>query len=104
MGTSLPELVATLAAAAKGRSDVAFGNIVGSNIYNILGVVGVTALIRPMPIPVDLTPVDWAAFGGAAVLLVIHAWSGAKVSRWEGGLLLGLYLLYASYLVVRAGV
>jgi len=103
LGTSLPELVATLAAAAKGRSDVAFGNVVGSNIYNVLGVLGVTALVRPLAIPLDLGVVDWAAFIGAAVLLNFHAWAGARISRGEGAFLLGLYLLYVTYLVARGG-
>lgn len=103
VGTSLPELVATLAAAAKGRSDVAFGNVVGSNIYNVLGVLGVTALVRPLTMPLDLSVIDWTAFMGSALLLVFHAFTGAKVTRREGGLLLAGYLLYATYLVARAG-
>lgn len=103
VGTSLPELVATLAAAAKGRSDVAFGNVVGSNIYNVLGVLGVTALVRPLAVPVDLSLIDWGVFVGSAALLVLHAWTGAKISRREGGLLLACYLLYVTYLVGRTG-
>jgi cation:H+ antiporter len=103
VGTSLPELVATLAAAAKGRSDVAFGNIVGSNIYNVLGVLGITALIRPISIPADLGIVDWGVFVGSAVLLIFHARSGSKISRREGGLLLTGYLLYLAYLLARVG-
>jgi cation:H+ antiporter len=103
VGTSLPELVATLAAAAKGRSNVAFGNVVGSNIYNVLGVLGLTALVRPLTLPVDLSVVDWAAFVGAALLLVVHASTGARIGRREGGFLLALYLLYIAYLVGRSG-
>jgi cation:H+ antiporter len=101
VGTSLPELVATLAAAAKGRSDVAFGNVVGSNIYNVLGVLGVTALIRPITFPLDITFVDWAVFVASALLMVGHAWSGLRVSRREGGFLLVCYVLYIAYLVGR---
>jgi cation:H+ antiporter len=101
VGTSLPELAATLASALRGRSDVAFGNVVGSNIYNILGVLGITALTRPIALPDDLTPVDWGVFLGSAVLLVIHAWSGAKISRGEGALLLLGFVLYVTYLIVR---
>lgn len=101
VGTSLPELVATLAAAAKGRSDVAFGNVVGSNIYNVLGVLGVTATIQPLAVPADLTLVDWGVFVGSAALLVVHAWSGLRISRREGGLLLACYVLYVAYLVGR---
>ncbi len=101
VGTSLPELVATLAAAAKGRSEVAFGNIVGSNIYNILGVLGVTALVRPLAIPIDLGWVDWSVFIASALLLMVHAWTGAGVSRREGAILLAGYLLYVAYLATR---
>ncbi len=102
VGTSLPELVATLAAAAKGRSEVAFGNVVGSNIYNVLGVLGLTALVRPLAMPADLSIADWAVFVGSALLLVFHAWTGANISRREGGLLLAAYLLYVAYLIARA--
>lgn len=101
VGTSLPELVATLAAAAKGRSEVAFGNVVGSNIYNVLGVLGLTALVRPLAMPADLTIADWTVFVGSALLLVFHAWTGAKVTRREGGILLAAYLLYVTYLIAR---
>jgi cation:H+ antiporter len=104
VGTSLPELVATLAAAAKGRSDVAFGNIVGSNIYNVLGVLGVTSLIRPIGFPADLSLIDWGVFVGSALLMVAHAWSGARISRREGGFLLVCYTLYIVYLVGRTGI
>lgn len=103
VGTSLPELVATLAAAVKGRSDVAFGNVVGSNIYNVLGVLGVTALVRPLNVPLDLSLIDWTVFVGSALLLVLHAWTGARITRGEGGLLLAAFLLYVIYLVARVG-
>ena len=104
VGTSLPELVATLAAAAKARSDVAFGSVVGSNIYNVLGVLGVTALVRPLAVPDDLSRIDLAAFVGASLLLVIHAWRGARITRREGALMLACYLLYVTYLGVSGGV
>jgi cation:H+ antiporter len=94
VGTSLPELVASLAAALKGRTDVAFGNIVGSNIYNILGILGITALIQPLPIPPDMVVRDWVALYGAALLLLFHAATGARVGRVEGAFLLAHYALY----------
>ena len=94
IGTSLPELVATLAAALKGKNDVAFGNIVGSNIYNILGILGVTALVHPIAIPADIGLTDWAALVGSALLLVVLAYTGRRVTRLEGAILLALYGLY----------
>lgn len=103
IGTSLPELVATLAAAAKGRSDVAFGNVIGSNIYNVFGVLGVTALVRPLTIPRDIDAIDWTVFVGSAALLIFHAWRGAKITRAEGALMLCAYLLYIGHLATRTG-
>jgi cation:H+ antiporter len=99
IGTSLPELVATLVAALKGRSDVAFGNIVGSNIYNILGIIGATALVHPLAIPEDVRLGDWAALIGSAALLLVFALTGKRLARREGAIMLGGYGLYVGYLV-----
>lgn len=101
IGTSLPELVATLAASLKGRSDVAFGNILGSNIYNVFGILGTTALVRPIPFPRDLTAIDWCAFAGSGGLLLMMARTGARLGRVEGAILLALYAAYVAYLLVR---
>jgi len=101
IGTSLPELVATLTAALKGRSDVAFGNIVGSNLYNILGILGVTAIIHPIAIPADIGLVDWAALVGSAVLLMIFALSGKRITRLKGAVMLAAYAAYIVYLMTR---
>ena len=103
VGTSLPELFASLAAAVRGRGDIALGNIVGSNIYNILGVLGVTALVHPVAIAADVGVVDWAALVGSAVLLVAFARSGARISRAEGAVFVALYAAYAGYLFAREG-
>lgn len=101
IGTSLPELVATLAAALKGRSDVAFGNIVGSNIYNVLGILGITALIHPIAIPADIGIVDWFALIGSAALLMAFATAGKRITRFEGALLLATYVAYILHLTGR---
>lgn len=101
IGTSLPELVATLAAALKGRSDVALGSILGSNLYNILGILGVTAIIHPIAIPADIGLVDWSALVGSAVLLMTLAFSGRRVTRLEGVMLLAAYAGYMVYLTAR---
>ena len=101
IGTSLPELVATLAAALKGRSDVAFGNIVGSNLYNILGILGVTALIQPLAIPIDIGVVDWAVLIGSACFLLVFAASCRRLTRLEGAILLAFYCSYVGYLLSR---
>lgn len=94
LGTSLPELVTATMAALKGRSGVAFGAIIGSNIYNILGILGVTALIQPIAIPPDMLARDWAAFYVAALLMLLHANTGGRVNRFEGAFLLAHYVAY----------
>ncbi|MBL8559894.1 MAG: calcium/sodium antiporter [Hyphomonadaceae bacterium] len=94
LGTSLPELVTSVMAALKGRSDVAFGGIIGSNIYNILGIIGITALVQPIAVPVDLLARDWAALYVATLLIVLHANTGGRVNRLEGGFLLLHYVGY----------
>lgn len=102
VGTSLPELVASLAAALKGRSDVAVGNIIGSNIYNVLGILGLTALIAPVPMPPDMIARDWIALIGAAVLLVALAYVNGTLGRLTGLAFLALYSLY-NYLLLTGG-
>jgi|CXWL01.1.fsa_nt_gi cation:H+ antiporter len=94
LGTSLPELVTSVTAALKGRSDVAFGGIIGSNIYNILGILGVTALVQPITVPADLLARDWAALYVATLLIMLHANTGGRVNRLEGGFLLLHYFGY----------
>lgn len=101
IGTSLPELVASLAAALKGRPDVAFGNIVGSNIYNVFGILGITAVIHPVAIPADMGPVDWTALIASGVLLMICAITGRRITRLEGILFLLAYGAYIAYLIGR---
>lgn len=94
LGTSLPELVTSVMAALKGRSDVAFGGIIGSNIYNILGILGITALIQPIAVPADLLGRDWAALYVATLLIMLHANTGGRVNSLEGGFLLLHYIGY----------
>ena len=95
IGTSLPELATSLVAAFRGHSDIAVGNVVGSNIFNLLGVLGVASLIAPLSAEsVGLFAV--AAMVGAAVLAVPLMWTGRRLVRWEGAVLLGCYVAYVS--------
>jgi cation:H+ antiporter len=94
VGTSLPELVACVIASLRRRADVALGIVVGSCIFNVLGVLGATALVRPLQMQTDFSAADWLAFVFAPVLLVAHAATGARISRLEGGFMLSLYVLY----------
>lgn len=93
VGTSLPELATSVVAAARGEADVAFGNVIGSNILNILCILGVAALIRPFEVQ-GLRPLDLIALVGSAVLLLPLMWRGSVLNRWEGGVLLAGYGAY----------
>jgi cation:H+ antiporter len=90
-GTSLPELASSLMAAWRKQPDIAIGNVVGSNIYNILASVGVSGLVAS---PVDgrgVSLTDTLLMIGISAVLLAIAWTGFQLKRWEGGLLLGLY-------------
>jgi len=100
VGTSLPELTAGIVAAIRGHSDVALGNVLGSNIYNVLGILGVTGMVMPLGTPVDLTLVDLAVMLGATVLLLPVALSGHRISRAEGSVFVALYAGYIGYLTL----
>ncbi len=101
VGTSLPELVITGVASIRGRSDVALGNIIGSNMFNILGVLGVTALVAPFEVPPELKIFDLLVMLAATALLIIFAATDKRVTRWEGG---GLLVGYVAFMVVRASI
>ncbi len=98
VGTSMPELVTSVMAAIRRQGDVAFGNIVGSNIVNILGIGGVTALIAPVPIPAAIAGFDAPVMLAVTVLMVLLAATGLRVSRREGALLLMGYVAYLAVL------
>ncbi len=102
VGTSMPELVTSLVAAARRQSDVALGNIIGSNIYNILGIGGVTALIAPSGIPDRIVTFDNPVMVAVSLAVVAMAYTGARISRWEGGLLLAAYAGYIAWLWPKA--
>lgn len=99
VGTSLPELATSVVAAVRGEADVAFGNVIGSNILNILCILGVAALIRPFEVQ-GLRPLDLGALVGSAVLLLPLMWRGSVLNRWEGAILLVGYAAYMYSLVV----
>lgn len=98
LGTSLPELVTSVTAAIKGKPDIAVGNIVGSNIFNILFVVGTTALITPVVYKADFL-VDSIAAIAAVVLLFVCVLPGKKLGRLGGTLMLAGYAAYFVYLI-----
>jgi cation:H+ antiporter len=102
VGTSLPELTASVVAAWRGQSDVAFGNVVGSNIYNILGILGTTALVRPTPAPPEIMGFDGWVMTAATAALIAAAITGGRVSRAEGAAMLAGYAAYLGWLITGA--
>ena len=108
IGTSLPELATSVVSAMRGKADVAVGNVIGSSIFNILGILGITALVNPFSVygspPVGLgddpslaeqlstAPMlswgDMGALGLSVFLLILFAFTGKKLARWEGAVML----------------
>ncbi len=100
LGTSLPELVTSVIAARKGNSDIALGNIVGSNIFNVLLILGVTSVIKPFSVTTD-SIIDMIILLGVTIYLIITSATGKKISRAEGASFLALYCLYSVYIFMR---
>ena len=99
VGTSMPELVTSLIAALRKQPAVAVGNVLGSNIYNILGVGGLTGLVAPTLVPERIVTFDNIIMIGAALLLMVFARSGFRISRLEGAVLFACYGIYLYSLV-----
>ncbi len=104
VGTSLPELVTCVVAVLRGERDMAVGNIVGSNVFNIGAVLGVTAVVAPEGIAVAPAALrfDLPVMLAVALVLVPVALTGLGVARWEGALFVGFYAAYLAYLVLEA--
>jgi cation:H+ antiporter len=98
VGTSMPEFVTSVMAAIRKETEIAFGNIVGSNIYNILGIGGMTALIAPTQVPFEIVSFDNLVMIAASILLVMFAYTGRRISRVEGGLLMLCYVGYVAWI------
>ena len=99
-GTSLPELVTSVVASAKGQNDMAMGNVVGSNLFNILLILGVSSTIRPIPITVT-SFVDVSMMVGVSIIAFIFACTGKRFNRVEGGILVLLYAGYMTFAIMR---
>ncbi|HNR77003.1 MAG TPA: calcium/sodium antiporter [Parvularculaceae bacterium] len=102
VGTSLPELVTSVMAALRGKSALALGNVVGSNIYNILGILGVTALIQPVAAPVSIVAFDNWVMLGATLAMILFATTQSRLTRLEGGALVACYAAYIGWLIVNS--
>jgi cation:H+ antiporter len=93
-GTSMPELVTSLVAALRRQADIAIGNIIGSNIFNILGILGVTAVVEPISVPQQIRDFDGYLMCAVTLLFVAASLTGRRISRAEGTIFLGMYVGY----------
>lgn len=103
-GTSLPEVATSILAALRGERDIAVGNVVGSNIFNILAVTGISAAVAPAALTVApaLLHFDLPVMVAVAIACLPVFFSGSRIARWEGILFVGLYAAYTSYLILHA--
>lgn len=101
-GTSIPELTASLVAAYKGRKDLSVGNLIGSNIFNIASVIGITAIIKPIAITSQDQLIDWIWMFAAAVLVLVSIVLHKKnmINRLSGGVLFTFYVIYVTFLLL----
>ena len=97
-GTSLPELATSVVAARKGQSAIAIGNVIGSNVFNILLILGLTATISPLQIE-GITTIDMAVMLISVTLVWLFSFTRYTVERWEGAALVGGYLVYLAWLI-----
>jgi len=99
VGTGLPEVVASLVSSIRGRSDVAIGNVIGSNLFNILVILGLSAMLSPLPVEASLLASDCWWMLGITLLLFPLMFSGLRINRFEGALLLAGYAIYLGLLL-----
>jgi len=100
-GTSVPELAASVVAALRGHSDLALGNVVGSNIFNILLILGTAGILDPFHLEMSEMVIDLAFFGGLTLFLCAILWRARKVTRLEGVLLTSAYLAFLGLVVAQ---
>ncbi|MWJ26607.1 calcium/sodium antiporter [Halomonas sediminis] len=103
VGTSLPELASSISALRRREHDLVLGNVVGSNLFNTLGVVGLAGLIMPIETGREVLMRDWSVMTGMTVLMILFAfaWRGRKrrINRVEGGMLLAMFIAYTAYMI-----
>jgi cation:H+ antiporter len=103
-GTSLPEVATSIMAAMRGERDIAVGNVVGSNLFNLMGVLGISSLVSPVGVSVSAAALalDIPVMIAVAVACLPIFFTGHMIARWEGGLFLAFYLAYTTYIVLAA--
>ncbi len=104
IGTSLPELATSILAALRGQRDIAVGNVIGSNLFNLMSVLGLTSIVSSDGIPVSDVSLrlDFPVMLAATVVLVPIVWNGFQIKRWEGVVLISFYAAYVAYLALDA--
>lgn len=100
-GTSLPELVTSVMAARKGESGIAVGNAIGSCLFNILFILGITGIIKPLPVGNELLT-DTAFLAIVTLIVYLFAAKGKKIGRIEGAICVALYAIYTAFIIMRA--
>ena len=102
VGTSLPELVTSIVAAKKGENDIAVANVVGSNIYNVLLILGLSSIIRPLNVASNPNFIDLAFMAFTTILFIFFIFKAKTVKKWQGIVMVLLYIAYVVYIVLRA--
>ena len=104
VGTSLPELATSMIASFRGEADIAVGNVVGSNIFNILFVLGLAAVLAPGGVPVAASAIgfDFPVMIAVAIACLPVFFTGYRVARWEGAVFVGYYIAYMAYIILKA--
>ncbi len=104
IGTSLPEVAASLVATLRGERDIAVGNVIGSNVFNILGVLGLSSLVAPhaLPVPPAMLNFDLLVMIGVALACLPIFFTGHVIERWEGALFLAYFFAYTAYLLLAS--
>lgn len=101
-GTSSPEMAVSVQAARSGEVAIALGNAVGSNIFNLLAILGATALVRPIGVPEEVLVFDLPLMLAVAAACLPVFFTGGRIARWEGWVFVGYYVAYVVYLVLDA--
>jgi cation:H+ antiporter len=100
LGTSLPELVTSIIAILKGQSSISIGNLIGSNIFNVFAVLGITSLVKPLGADANLLSSDLPIMLGVTLLLGLFLFVSRRLKRAEGIILISIYLIYVLFSVV----
>lgn len=100
VGTSMPELITSIVATIRGERDIVIGNVVGSNTFNILGILGISSLVAPIPAGEATLWVDMPLAIAVAIACLPLAITGGRINRWEGALFVGWYSVYTAYLIL----